>query len=185
MSVRQGNSPCIIIIIPILLLFFLLVVLVLLPLLLLLLLLLALQFLVDLSLFQNCPPLFSIPLLLSPFPHAHVPQIFPIWLNPPKVRFSYTSSAFCFKNSKLSTRIQFLHSKEVSQPPKSSYLDHSDYAPPISGVRGVLWIVPRKVKCKGNPEPSMKTIAGGGYTLTLFDIHSEYNLMENLTLRPL
>ena len=35
-------------------------------------LLLALQPLVDLSLFQNCPPLFSILLLTSPVPNAHV-----------------------------------------------------------------------------------------------------------------
>jgi hypothetical protein len=31
-----------------------------------------------------------------------------------------------------------LHSKEVSQPPTSSYFGHVDYAPPISDVTGVM-----------------------------------------------
>jgi hypothetical protein len=81
----------------ILLLFLLLILLLFL---LLLLLLLALQSLVDLSLFPNYPPLFSVPLLTSPVPHAHVLHIFLNRFKPPKLRFSYMSSAFWFKKSK-------------------------------------------------------------------------------------
>jgi hypothetical protein len=59
-----------------LLLLLLLRLLLLLLLLLLLRFLLLLQALVDLSPLQNCPPLFSVLLLTSPVPHAHVLQIF-------------------------------------------------------------------------------------------------------------
>jgi hypothetical protein len=72
------------------------------------------------SLFQNCPPLFSVLQLTSPVPHA-LHQIYPNWLKSLQFWFSYTFSAFWFKKSKLSARIQLLHSTEVSQPPKPSY----------------------------------------------------------------
>ena len=45
-------------------------------------------------------------------------------------------SAFYFKNSKLSARIQSLHSKEVSQPPQSSYFYHVD----------CVWCIAERVK---------------------------------------
>jgi hypothetical protein len=61
-----------------------------------LLLLLALQSLVDLSLFKNCPPLVSILLRTSPIPYAHVLQIFLNWLKPPQRGLSNTSTAFWF-----------------------------------------------------------------------------------------
>ena len=85
-----------------------------------LLLLLALQSFVNHSLFHNCPPPLSVLFLTSPVPHALL-QIFPTWLNPSYFRFSYTSSAFFFKNSRLYARIQLLHSTEVTQPHQSSY----------------------------------------------------------------
>jgi hypothetical protein len=58
---------------------------------------------------------------------AHLLQIFLKWLKPPQLRFSYTSSACWFTSSKLSARIQFLHSTEVSQPPQSSNFYHLHY----------------------------------------------------------
>jgi hypothetical protein len=88
---------------------------------LLILLLMALQSFMNHSLFQNCLPLFSILLLMSPGPHFHLLQMFSNWLKPSQFRFSDTSSAFWFKKSKLYTRIELLHSTEVSQPPQSSY----------------------------------------------------------------
>jgi hypothetical protein len=66
---------------------------------LLLLLFLALQSVVDLNLFQNCPPLFSVLLFTSPLPHAHLLHIFLKWLMSPQLRFPYTSSVFWFKKS--------------------------------------------------------------------------------------
>ena len=65
----------IIIIFLLLLILLLLLLLLLLLFLLLLLLLLALQSSVNLSLYHKCPPLFSILLLTSPVPHAHIPQL--------------------------------------------------------------------------------------------------------------
>jgi hypothetical protein len=76
--------------------------------------------------------------------------------------FSYTSSAFWLQNSKRSARIQFFNSTEVSQPPPSSYFDHFYYAPPISDVISIVWIVPRKVKYKGVTEQSTKITDGVG-----------------------
>ena len=77
--------------------FFLLLLLVLFLLLLLLRLfrlLIALPSLVNLDLFQNCPPLFSVLLLTSPVRHAHILQIFLDRFKAPKITFSYISSAF-------------------------------------------------------------------------------------------
>jgi hypothetical protein len=65
--------------------------------------------------FLNCPPLLSILPLQSPVPYACILRTFLNWLKPPQLRFSYTSSAFWFKSSKHSARIQYLHSTEVSQ----------------------------------------------------------------------
>ena len=93
----------------------------------LILLLLAVQPFVNLSLFQNCPPLLSVLQHTSPVPHTLVLLILLNWLKPPQLRFSYMLSAFWFKNSKLSARIQFLHFTEVFQPPQSSCLYHLDY----------------------------------------------------------
>jgi hypothetical protein len=76
------------------------------------------------SLFQNSPPIFSVQRLTSPVPHANVLHIFLNRPQPHQPTFSYTSSAFWFKYSKLSARIQFLHSKQLSQPPHSSYFYH-------------------------------------------------------------
>jgi hypothetical protein len=59
----------------------------------------------------------SVLLLTSPIPHAHDVQNFLNWLKSPPLGFFYTSSALWFKNSKLSARMHFLHSKGVSQPP--------------------------------------------------------------------
>ena len=73
---------------------------------------LALQSWLNLSLFQNCPPLFSLLLLTPPVPHVLVLQIFHNWFKLPQLRFYYTSSAFWFKQSELSTWIQFLHPKK-------------------------------------------------------------------------
>jgi hypothetical protein len=42
--------------------------------------------------------------------------------------FSYTPTAFWFNNNKLSTRIQFLHSKEVTWPLQYYYCHHFGYA---------------------------------------------------------
>ena len=64
-----------------------------------LLLLLALQSLTDVSIFQNCPPLFSVQRLMSPVPHAHVLHIFLSRPQPHQPTFSYTSSAFWFRTS--------------------------------------------------------------------------------------
>jgi hypothetical protein len=64
--------------------------------LLLLLLLLALQSIVDLSLFQNCPSPFLILRLPCPIPYTRVLQICCTWLKPSKPAFSYTPSAFWF-----------------------------------------------------------------------------------------
>jgi hypothetical protein len=86
-----------------------------------------LLFMVYLSLFQNCPPLLSVLPLTPPLPRVHILYIFLNWLKPPQRRFSYTSSSFWFKKSKLSARIQFVHSKELSQPPRSSYFYHFEY----------------------------------------------------------
>jgi hypothetical protein len=61
---------------------------------------------VNLSHFQNCPPPLSVHLLTSPVPQAHLLEIFN-WPKPPKLRFSYTPSAFWFKKGKLSGRIQY------------------------------------------------------------------------------
>ena len=91
------------------------------------LLLLAVQPLMNLSLFQNCPSLLSVLQVTSPVPHTLVLSIFLNWLKPPQLRFSYMSSAFWFKNSKLSARIQFLHFTEMSQPPQSSSFYHLHY----------------------------------------------------------
>jgi hypothetical protein len=44
---------------------------------------------VNLSLLQNCPPLFSVLWLTSPVPYVHFFYIFPNWLQPPQLRFSY------------------------------------------------------------------------------------------------
>jgi hypothetical protein len=73
---------------------------------LLLLLLLALQFVVNLSLLQNCPPLFSILLLTSPVPHAHLLQIFN-WLKSPQLRFPFTSSIFSGLRKVLLTNLPY------------------------------------------------------------------------------
>jgi len=64
---------------------------------LLILLLLAVQPLVNLSLFQNCPPLLSVLQITSPFPHARVLLILLSWLKPPQLRFSCTSIGFCLR----------------------------------------------------------------------------------------
>ena len=61
------------------------------------LLLLALQFLLNLSLIQNCPPLFSTLRLSSPVPRAHVLYIFLDRLKLPQFMFSNTLSDFWFK----------------------------------------------------------------------------------------
>jgi len=45
---------------------------------------------------------------------------------PPQIRYSYTSSAFWFKEAKLHAVTQLLDSKEVSKPPQSSYFYHFD-----------------------------------------------------------
>ena len=90
------------------LLFFLLPPPLLLLLLLFVLLLLALQSLLNLSLYHNCPPLLSNLLLTFPVPQAHLLQIFLNWLKSPLLRFSYTSSVFWFENSKLSARIHHI-----------------------------------------------------------------------------
>jgi len=79
---------------------------------------------VDLSLFKNCPPLFSVLQLTSPVLHAHVLWIL---LKPPQLRFPYTPGAYWFQTSKLSARIQYLHSKEVFQPNQSSYFHHINH----------------------------------------------------------
>jgi hypothetical protein len=58
-------------------------------------LLLALQSLVKLSLFQNCPPLFSVLLLTSPFPH---PKFFrPSSIDWNHLNSGFTSSAFVLR----------------------------------------------------------------------------------------
>ena len=92
----------------------------------LLLLLLSLQFLVELSVFQNCSPLFSGLRLASSVPCIYVRYIFN-WFKLPQPKFSYMSSAFCLKKSKLSVMIHFLHSKRVTQPSQSSYFYHFNY----------------------------------------------------------
>ena len=80
----------------------------------------------DLSLFKNCPPLFSDLRLTFPVPHAQLLWILLNWLKPPQLRFSYTSGAYWFKNSKFSARTQYLHSKEF-QPNHSSYFYHINH----------------------------------------------------------
>jgi len=90
------------------------------------LLLLSLQFLVELSLFQNCSPLFSDLRLTSSVPCIYVCYIFN-WFKLPQPRFSCMSSAFCLKKRKLSVMIHFFHSKRVIQPPQSSYFYHFNY----------------------------------------------------------
>jgi hypothetical protein len=97
----------------------------------------ALQLLVNLSLFQNRPPQVSISWLTSPVPHAHILRISLSWLKEPQLRFSYTLSAFWFKQNELAARIQLLHSKELSQPPQSSYLDHFNCI--LFIVKGKRW----------------------------------------------
>jgi hypothetical protein len=84
-----------------------------------------LQSSVILSLFQNCPPLFSVLLHTFPFP---TPFFF---------RSSTDSShlnlvplqveCLWFKNRKLSARTHFFHSKEMSQSPQSSSFYHLSY----------------------------------------------------------
>jgi hypothetical protein len=101
-----------------------------------LILLLAVQPLVNLSLFQNCPPLLLVLLLTSPVPHTFVFSISLNWFKPPQLRFHYTSSAVWFKNSYLSAMIQFLHFTEVSQPSHYSYFYHLDY----------VWFIAEQIK---------------------------------------
>jgi len=68
---------------------------------------------VDLSVLQNCPPLFSVLLLKSAVLRVRVLYILLNSLQPPQIRFSYRLSAFWFKKSELSARILFLHSTVV------------------------------------------------------------------------
>jgi hypothetical protein len=82
---------------------------------------------VILSLFQNCPPLFSVLLRTSSVPHTHIFFDLSQLHQRLHLRLPYTSTAFWIKNSKLAARIQFLHSKELSQPPKSSNFYHIHY----------------------------------------------------------
>jgi len=84
----------------------------------LLLLLLPLQSSVDLSPFQNCPPLFSVLLLTSPVPHAH-------FFRSSSTASSHLNIVFptCQVPSGLRT-VSFLQGSSSSQPPHSSYLYH-------------------------------------------------------------
>ena len=94
-------------------------------LLLVLILLLPLQPLVDLSLSQNRPPLFCVLLFAPQFPHA-------IFFRSSSTHSSQLNLGFPtrrrlpsgFKDSKLSAKIHFLHSKEVFSPPQSSCFCH-------------------------------------------------------------
>ena len=63
----------------------------------------------NLSHSENCPPLLSSLLLTSPVPHAHLLKNSLNWLKPPQSRYSL--HVLCFKNRKLSARVQFLDSK--------------------------------------------------------------------------
>ena len=60
---------------------------------------------------------------------SHLQSLTPIFFQTSthQLRFSYTSSVFWFKYSKLSLTVQFLHSKDVSQPPQSSYFYQFTY----------------------------------------------------------
>jgi len=77
--------------------------------------LLSLQFLVDHSLFKNCPS----PPLCSRSCHLRLQFLTAIFRSSSTdsshlLRFSCTSSAFCYNNSKLSARTLFLYSKAGS-----------------------------------------------------------------------
>jgi hypothetical protein len=63
----------------------------------------------------------------------------PPLFKPSHLKFFYKSVAFRFKKSQLSARIQFLHSKEVSQPHQSSFFY------PLSYVQFIIQLV--KVPC--------------------------------------
>ena len=65
--------------------------------------------------------------LKTAVPYACNLKKFLNWLKAPQLRFPNTPNAFQFKSSKLSARVQFLHSIEVSQPLQSFCFYHFDY----------------------------------------------------------
>jgi hypothetical protein len=83
-------------------------------------LLLELQSFVNFSFFQNSPLLFSVLLLTSSVPDSHFLPTSLYSHRPTKLSFCHMQSAFWIKNSKFSAWVQFMHSKELSQPPQSS-----------------------------------------------------------------